>query len=235
MTKIIITDLTRFSNKEKLCVAGIDVDTYKCIRPIPYLQTNRCRELKMLPGAILTGDFSSHYNTEMPHSEDMSYKNLKFNGHCSSGEFREILSKSAYQSIEDGFGVSLDNGQKYIPRKENPTKSLITLSVNPQSFQIVQDQYNLSKIKVHVTDNTGKEFRFLPITDFGLHKYAEKHYQEAGNYSNINNLIRSQEELLLRIGISRFYEAQSGKAGFWIQVNGIYSFPEYFEAARQYE
>lgn len=236
MRKLIITDLTRFSNKEILCSAGIDVNTHECIRPMPYLQTSRCRELKMLPGAILTGNFTTHNNTEMPHSEDMDYQNLRFHGHCSSSEFREILSKSAYQSIEDGFAVSLENRQKHVPREPNPARSLITISVNPQSVQIVQDQYNPSKIKAHVTDNSGKEFSFLSITDFGLHEYAEKHYQEAGgNYSNINNLIQSQEEVLLRIGISRFYEAPNGKAGFWIQVNGIYSFPDYFKAARRYE
>ena len=235
MRKIIITDLTRFSNQDILCTAGIDVDTHECIRPMPYLQTSRCRELNMLPGAILTGSFSNHNNTEIPHIEDMDYKNIKFHGHCTSNEFRDILCKSAYQSIEDGFEVSLENRQKHISREANPVRSLITISVNPQSIQIIQDQYNPSKIKAHVTDKTGKEFSFLSITDFGLHEYAEKHYQEVGNYSNINNLLQSQEEVFLRIGISRFYEAPNGKAGFWIQVNGIYSFPEYFEAARQYE
>ncbi len=235
MRKIIITDLTRFSNKDILCTAGIDVDTYECIRPMPYLHTNRCRELNMLPGAILTGDFSSHNNTEAPHTEDMDYQNLTFHGHCSSSEFRNILSKSAYQSIEEGFGVSLENRQKHIPRETTPTRSLITISVSPQSVKIIQDQYNPSKIKAHVTDKTGKEYSFLSITDFGLHEHAEKYYQESGNYSNINNLIHAQEEVFLRIGISRFYEAQNGKAGFWIQMNGIYSFPEYFEAARKYE
>ena len=189
----------------------------------------------MLPGAILTGNFSSHNNIQIPHIEDMDYQNLTFHGHCSSNEFRKILTKSAYQSIEDGFGVSLENRQKYILREANPVRSLITISVNPRSVQIIQDQYNPSKIKAHIIDNTGKEFSFLSITDFGLHEYAKKHYQEASGYSSINNLIQSQEEVLLRIGISRFYAAPNGQAGFWIQVNGIYSFPEYFKAARQYE
>lgn len=235
MRKIIITDLTRFSNKEILCSAGIDVDTHECIRPMPYLKTSRCRELNMLPGAILTGNFLTNNNTEMPHSEDKYYQNLIFHGHCSSTEFKEILSASAYQSIEEGFAVSLGKNQKHIPRKANPARSLITISVNPQSVQIVPDNYNPSKIKAHFTDNTGKQFSFISITDFGLHEYAEKHYQEAGNYSNINNLIQSQQKVFIRIGISRFYEAKNGEAGFWIQVNGIYSFPDYFKAARRYE
>lgn len=235
MRKIIITDLTRFSNRNILCTAGIDVDTHECIRPMPYLESKRCRELNMLPGAILTGNFSPHNNTEIPHTEDMDYQNLKFHGHCSSSEFRNLLAKSVYQSIEDGFEVSLENRQKHIPREASPVRSLITISVNPQSVKIVQDQFKPETIKAHVTDNAGKEYSFLSITDFGLHEYAEHHYKEAGNYSNINNLIQAQEEVYLRIGISRFYEAPNGKAGFWIQVNGIYSFPKYFEAARQYK
>jgi hypothetical protein len=57
MRKIIITDFTRFSKKEILCTAGIEVGTDECIRLMPYLQTSKCRELNMLPGVILTGNF----------------------------------------------------------------------------------------------------------------------------------------------------------------------------------
>ena len=232
MSKIIITDLTRFSNEEILCTAGIDVDTHKCIRPMPYLKTDWCKKSNILPGTILTGDFSDRNNTEIPHIEDMDCKNLHYDGCCSSNEFKEILSKSAFHSIEEGFAVSLVDDQKCIPREANPKRSLITISVNPDSIKIFQDNYD--KIKIHVTDNTGKKFSFLSITDFGLRQYAEKHCSKTSDYSDINNLIQAQEEVFLRIGISQFYKVKNGEAGFWIQVNGIYSFPEYFKAVRQY-
>jgi len=235
MSRIIITDLTRFSNRNILCTAGIDTDTGECVRPMPYLDANKCKKLNMLPGAILTGDFTKSTNIELPHIEDMVHKNLKFNGQCSSDEFRKVLSDSVYESIEDGFEVTLENRQKHITPEDEPVRSLITLAINPQSIQILQDQYNPNKIKAHVTDESGKEFSFLSITDLGLHSYAENHYKEAGNYTNLNKLIQSQKEVFIRIGLSRFYKAPNGRAGFWIQVNGIYSFPNYFEIARQYE
>lgn len=218
-----------------MCTAGIYTDTGECIRPMPYLNADKCKELNILPGAILTGDFSRPDNVKTPHIEDMNYQKLIFHGRCSSDEFRNLLSNSAAQSIEEGFGVALDDRQKHIPREVAPTRSLITIRVNPHDVQIVQDQYSPAKIKAHITDASGREYSFLSITDLGLHSYAENHYREARNYIDVNNLIHSQKEVFVRIGLSRFFEAPNGRAGFWMQVNGIYSFPEYFETARQYE
>lgn len=103
MSRIIITDLTRFSNREILCTAGIDTDTGQCVRPMPYLRVDRCKELNMLPGAALTGEFSRPIDVEAPHIEDMNYKNLTFHGQCEPEEFRKLLSNSSFRSIEEGF------------------------------------------------------------------------------------------------------------------------------------
>jgi len=235
MRRIIITDLTRFSNRSILCTAGIDLSNGDCIRPMPYLDANRCKELNMLPGAILEGDFSPVADIEAPHIEDMNHQNLQYHGQCSADEFKEILTNSVYRSVEEGFEVTLEQRQKNIPPESAPARSLITLAINPQSIQIVADRYNPEKIKAHISDTLGKEYSFLSITDLGFHTYAENHYQQAGSYSELNALIQNQDEVFVRLGLSRYFQAPNGRAGFWIQVNGIYSFPEYFETARHYE
>lgn len=235
MSRIIITDLTRFTNREILCTAGIDTDTQRCIRPMPYLRAEICQKLNMLPGAVLSGDFTPSRNIEAPHVEDMNYQNLKFHGQCTAQAFRQVLSNSAFNSVEDGFATRLADRQKCIPRESTPRRSLITIRIEPSGVRIVQDQYDASKIKAHITDLSGKEFTYLSITDLGLHTYAENHYQEAGNYFAVNNLIHEQQEVYVRIGLSRYYAARDGRSGYWLQVNGIYSFPDYFETARRYE
>ncbi len=48
--QIIITDLTRFSKKDIVCIAGINPESGECIRPMPYIKTERCKELGILPG-----------------------------------------------------------------------------------------------------------------------------------------------------------------------------------------
>ncbi|MFZ2407314.1 MAG: hypothetical protein WAW41_19440 [Methylobacter sp.] len=235
MRKIIVTDLTRFSNKDIVCLAGIDVDNGECIRPMPYLSALRCKELNLLPGAVLSGNFTASQNIEHPHTEDMNHQNLQFHGHCSDAEFKQILSKSALQSIEQGFDVKLEDRQKHIPPEYTPSKSIITISVNPYGVRVVQDQFDQKKIKIHFTDNNLKEYSFLAITDLGFHSYAENHFHETNSYNEINSVIQNQKEVFLRVGLGRLHENQQGKKGFWIQVNGIYSFPDYFKEARRYE
>jgi hypothetical protein len=235
MSRIIITDLTRFSNKEILCTAGIETQSGQCIRPMPYLQTSRCKELNLLPGAILTGDFVPSAEIAVPHVEDMNYQNLTYRGQCEAQEFRQVLAGSAYNSLAEGFNTAFEERQKHILPDAAPPRSLITIQVEPFGIQIVQDQYDPKKIKAHVTDRSGQQFSFLSITDLGLHTYAENHYQDAGNYTAVNNLLHTQQEVFVRVGLSRYYMAPNGKAGYWLQVNGIYSFPNYFEIARRYD
>ncbi|MEZ4693859.1 MAG: hypothetical protein R2837_07675 [Aliarcobacter sp.] len=49
--EIIITDLTRFSNPAIVCIAGINIATNECIRPLPYIATDECLRLNILPGS----------------------------------------------------------------------------------------------------------------------------------------------------------------------------------------
>lgn len=230
---IVVTDLTRFTNRDIVCMAGIDIDNGECIRPMPYLRTSQCEEWNLLPGAVLSGNFGALQNIEKPHVEDVNCQNLLLQRFCSIEEFRNILSQSSSQSIEHGFNVQLNVGQKYIPMEFPPLKSLITISVNPSAVRIVQDNYG--KMKIHFTDNNSKEYTFLAITDLGFHSYAENHYKEVNSYDEINSVIQNQTEVFLRVGLSRLYKNQQDKEGFWLQVNGIYSFPEYFKNVRRYE
>jgi len=85
--KIIITDLTRFANKDIVCIAGINPETNECIRPMPYIQKPSCQKLNILPGAIIEGNFTPRACTA-PHNEDRNRAKLKFFGPCTSGEFK---------------------------------------------------------------------------------------------------------------------------------------------------
>lgn len=51
----------------------------------------------------------------------------------------------------------------------------------------------------------------------------------------MNYHVQSQQELYLRIGLSRPFQAPNGKNGYWLQVNGIYTFPEYMDYIRCYD
>ncbi len=229
--KIIVTDLTRFNNQD-VCIAGICPDTGACIRPLPYLSKARCLELNILPGAILAGQFTPR-RCSPPHGEDHSYKNLVFCGPCSSAAFRNILAESATESVEDGFSVRIPQGQKYIPTETPPNISIITLRIDPQGLQIVKDCYNDTKLRVHIMENSGRELRYISITDLGFYECAMSHVAERGALDRLNDFLHSQEEVFVRVGLSREHESQ-GRKGFWIQANGIYTFPDCPKDIRSY-
>ena len=230
---IILTDLTRFSKPEKVCTAGIDPKTGECIRPMPYLLSTTCAKLNILPGARLVADFVPSQDTTPPHTEDYYHADMRFEGPCSSEAFKDVLQRSCFATLEDGFEVKLPADQKHLPHTHNGPRSIITLSVSPTAIEIVEDDYKPGKIKLHFRDRSGRSFRFIAITDLGFHDYAIKHHA-FNDLMAVNKFIRKQEEVFLRIGLSRAYQDPKGRNGFWLQANGIYTFPEFNEEIRSY-
>jgi hypothetical protein len=230
---IVVTDLTRFSNPDIVCTAGIDTANGECIRPMPYLKSSICKELKILPGAILTGDFTPSRKLEGPHQEDNIYKDLKFAGSCPAASFKKVLEGSCFPSVEEGFEIKLSKDQKHLPAGHPVHRSIITIAVAPKDVKIVEDKYNAGKIKIHFKDKSGHSFSFISVTDLGFHDYAQKH-RAADDLRAVNNLLHSQEEVLLRIGLSRAFTSTDERNGYWLQVNGIYTFPHFHEGIRSY-
>lgn len=232
MREVIVTDLTRFSNEEYVCTAVIDVKTGECLRPMPYLKSSRCKELDIHPGAILRGNLVLQASNENPHLEDASYSDLNFYGTCSSEKFLQILENSLSDSVSAGFGVDFDVNQKHIPHDHIANCSIITIKISPNQLSIHEDQYKPGKIKATFTDNSGHRYSYLSITDRGFHDYAKKH-QTDGRLNEVTDLINEQDSVYLRIGLSRIWTVGDRK-GFWLQVNGIYTFPKFHEEIRRY-
>ncbi len=230
--EIVITDLTRFKNPEKVCIAGVSNDGL-VLRPMPYLLNSECRRLNVHPGGVLESTFSAPKG-ESPHVEDASYGELRFKGPCSSDDFRKALEATRYRSMSEGFGVEVFDEQKCVPFSNPPVRSLITIKIDPRVLTIEQDGYSPNKFKAHFSDGIGTQMRFMSITDRGFSDYANAHASELGIAAQINHFIWSQDELYLRLGLSRRYET-GGRDGFWIQINGIYTFPDYLKTIRQYE
>jgi hypothetical protein len=230
---IIVTDLTRLTRQDIVCTAGIDARNGECIRPMPYLKDTECKRLNILPGAILTGDFTRGRGLTGPHQEDNSYRDLKFAGPCTSEQFKKVLMESCFPSVEEGFEIHLLNDQKHIPKGHPARRSIITIAVKPTDVKIVEDKFKLGKIKIHFSDHSGHLFSFIGVTDLGFHDFAQKNRTGNGLIA-VNDLLQGQDEVFLRVGLSREFAAPDGRIGYWLQVNGIYTFPHFHEGIRSY-
>lgn len=231
---IIITDLTRFHNPKIVCTAGIDEDSGECIRPMPYLALSECQRLNVLPGAKLSGDFTPSPDRTGPHQEDYSYKKLKYLGPSNSSDFKDALRQGLYGSVEEGFEIKLNDNQKHIPIDYEVQRSIITVRISPSEIEIKEDSYKPGKIKLNFRDLSGRKFKYIPITDLGFYEYALGHHSR-NELRKVNSMIKAQEGVYLRIGLSREYKPPNDERnGYWLQANGIYTFPDYNEEIRCY-
>jgi hypothetical protein len=232
---IIVTDLTRFAKDDIVCIAGIDVKSEQCIRPLPYLPKKECKRLKLLPGAILEGKFTRPRDVDKPHTEDMKYEGLSFKGPCTSEEFESVLKRTTYPSINEGFDDKVPIEAKVIPYNDPPSRSIITLELKPNQSEIVRNAFDRKNLRLNIKDNDGRTYEYLPITDLGFHNLAVSRQKDPDYTDEMNEFICNQKKVYLRIGLGRRYKAADGHDGFWIQVNGIYTFPEFMTKVRTYE
>lgn len=229
--EIIVTDLTRFQTGGKVCTAGFDRKTGECIRPMPYLTDQKCREVNLLPGAILSGEFTK-LPSERPHVEDYRYSSLKYRGPASSEEFLEVLQKSTFPSVSEGFEIQLGDRQKHIPPAHPVQRSIITIAVSPDAVEVVPG-YKEGTIKLSFRDGAGQRFQFLSITDLGFYEHAIGHHAQK-DLDVINHFFEGQSAIYLRIGLGRAWTIKE-VTGYWMQVNGIYTFPSYLKEIRGYQ
>src|SRR4030043_1014889 len=233
---LIVTDLTRFAKDDIICIAGIDAKSKQCIRLLPYLPKAECKRLKLLPGAILEGKFTRPKRVDKPHTENMKYDELSFKGPFTSEEFESVLKATTYTSINEGFDDKVPIGTKVIPHDDPSSRSIITLKLKPAQIEIVRNAFDPKSLRLKIRDNDGRRYVYLSITDLGFHNLAVSKQKDPDYTDELNEYIRSQKKVYLRIGLGRRYKNPSdGRDGFWIQVNGIYTFPELMTKIRTYE
>ncbi len=233
MGRYIVTDLTRFGTPDKVCTAVVDTETGVCLRPIPYLTSANVQELNMHPGALLSGEITKKPDAINPHFEDSTRAGLSYIGPASGEEFEQVLKKTLSASVAVGFGVEFSVGQKHIPIGTQTNCSIVTIKISPSELNIHEDQFNPGKIKASFVDIDGHSFSYLPITDRGFYDYAKRHHDD-GELMKVKQFIKSQDELYLRVGLSRNHQSPDGRSGYWLQVNGIYTFPDFYEEIRRY-
>jgi len=231
----VVTDLTRFNNRDQVCTALIDVETGRCVRPLPYFPYSLMRQHRVLPGAIFGGNFTPRAVRPAPHVEDCDYQGLQLVRPATRDEFFDVLTRSAHPDVANGFEFQFDQEyQKVLPPTYRGPRSIITIPVSPREIEIVQDRYDETKIKIHFADASGRSFRYMPITDLGFSDYARAHH-EAGELAGLNAHVSNSDQVYLRVGLSRSYRAPNETEGFWMQVNGVYTFPEKLDLVRGYE
>lgn len=238
--KIVITDLTQMPTGNRVCIVVIN-ESGQCIRPVtkgreksvPKDLLYSGSQLIIRPGAKVGFDFH-RVDVVPPHIEDEGFApdSILSKGFCNDAEWESILRNSSYTKVDDIFDNLLQDHSWVKPGAN--TKSIATLSqVTIVNVQLPQWEGRL-KYKLSFRDSTGYEFS-RPVSDLAFRELCYKEIKRDGQNhlmvsSRLTNLLKSADRVYLRLGLARpWTQPGSGELRCYLQVTGIYTFPDYLE------
>ncbi|MBF0554521.1 MAG: hypothetical protein HQK96_08215 [Nitrospirae bacterium] len=234
---ILITDLTYMRNG--VCIAGVNLDTFKNIRPqrfssniqMDFIETNN-----IYPCSICTFAGTPKRNAVPPHTEDFRIRdNVTFRRFVSQNEWQELLQHICCPSLPDMLNNSIQEDKWITPGADVPSLSLIKLETKPiissitikdngstdirASFTSGNMTFCLKVNDVQLVDFLSSRHRMQEIPTYSDDAYADDAYAGERFLQEINDeLFQKDAYTYVRIGLTRPYQEKC-----WLQINGIYT------------
>lgn len=223
--RIVINHLTRMQ-KGFICVAGIDLQTQRHVRPV--LGSQLRTELLAEHG----GPFAlrrivdlgpTHFVGSVPEIEDRQFNSeqVRVLGEMPEGEFLQLLDSLAEDELSKLFGPELENTRTTcaIPDKRG-LRSLGVLRAKEADLHLEPGHDGLPRVRI-VVDTERGTLR-LPVT--GIELYAADHVTpDEAQVTAVNARLATAPTALLAVGLSRPYRGSSSEtARHWLQVNNIF-------------
>ena len=224
-------------NRDEVCVVGVD-QRNQCTRPVLTNGVLKSHlyigdKLAIRPRAKIKFDFY-RVLIEPPHIEDLGFEpnSIVYDGLCTDAEWEKVLGDSSFSTVSDIYDGLLRE-HRWVEPGTN-TRSIGTLSQAHVTAVKLPEWSGRLRYRLSFIDNTGFAYD-IPVSDLAFRElsYAEvkKHGRSRAAVSEqITGLLTSADRLYLRLGLARpWINPNTGKLGCWMQVTGIYSFPDYLE------
>lgn len=232
-TNLVITDLTRMYGG-KVCIAGYD-NAHRCIRPTlppPGIPENALLQGDspiIFPFALVEFDLLTP-TPQPPHTEDQRYKTESPRFIRIVHDRKKVLSWSLFDSLSDIFEQPIHDDFGFYVMDCQGTRSLGTIHLQKIEKVIYeQGMEGTWDYRLRFTDGEGKHYR-LKITDLTWHYYCDSLRGEDRDPTQISTeltALLTTKDVFLRIGLSRGWKKFPDRC--YLQVNGIYTFPDYLE------
>jgi hypothetical protein len=227
--RIVITDVTKMRG-ENVCVAGLNRNL-ECRRPV--LQTGALNSALLYkegdqiiaPRHVLEFFFNGKASNP-PHTEDCICvpERTKLIKKLTEEEMKRVLSKSCFDSVDELFENGLIE-EKYA-KPETGTRSIGTIRAGISNVDLIN-------YRISFYDKAGKSYFSRKVTDLSFIALADE-LTSRGAGKDAARRLKEQfdhSEVFLRLGLTRPWAKPEGQRGCWLQVTGIYTFPNYCCAA----
>ncbi|MFU8772183.1 MAG: dual OB domain-containing protein [Anaerolineales bacterium] len=234
-TRLAITDLTRMQ-AGRVCIAGYDQHG-RCIRPVlppPGIMEQSLfvnNNLIIYPFSMVEYDLVRPIS-KPPHTEDYSYDptTVRYVKRLDEGERREILNKSLSKSVEEIFGQPIRTGPGHFVLDGQGSRSLGTIRPN-RIIKAIYEQESGGSIRYRLGfEDDAKDIYWLSVADLTWRYYCDFQRRKGLPYQKIGNALTGlflSNEVYIRIGLARSWAKYPERC--YLQVTGIYSFPDYLE------
>jgi hypothetical protein len=224
--RIAVHHLTRMQ-KGFMCVAGIDLETGRSIRPV----LDRQMRIDML--ACHGGPFElgrvvdlgeTRFVGRVPEIEDRQFdaSQARVDEVLAPGHFRQLLESVALERLDAIFGRELQNvGTTCAVNEQRGLRSLGCVWASHCELRAETNQNGTRRIRLTLDSDRGR--LQLPVTDIRL--YGDDHVTvDELKVTSVAEPLRRAERVLLSVGLSRPYRrAADQPARHWLQVNNIHS------------
>lgn len=222
--RIVLSNITRM-DAPRICIAGIEPDTGRHIRPT----TGRSH---LLTRALLTeehGPFALGQLVELgeltpnpnpPEIEDYLFwpDRAQVVGRLSPNRYLEFLRSNAQHNLQTIFGKELErHNWNYAVEKGCGTSSLGVLRVRRKP-DIQIDRYGKLRLRI---SRAADRPAYLPVTDL---RFVEADHKtiRADVVADVGARMRRGVEVYLMLGLARaFLRDGDDRERHWLQVNGI--------------
>lgn len=218
--KLIITGITRMRG-DRVCVSGIDPETWRFVRPVYPIGGDLTRDFIMIGTRrfvrhfdIVEMEFTKYKPNQIHHTEDWLI-NEKFApqyiDHCEEEDIIKILRHQAVSNLEKAISTQ--------------DKSLFIVDVK-RIIRIWDEHYERFKVRINFEDKSGNLFEKIPATDL-LILAKVRWCVESGrtNYAQeMINIFNANPYKYIRISLTRMF-----KEKYWKQVTGLITVPDLFD------
>lgn len=238
---MLVTDVTRMGG-EKVCIAGYvgkGWDSLECVRPVLPRPAHTEEDFLfdgenpiIRPFAVVELDFISKPDIVPPHTEDwiIDPDHRRFCRELDCAKRRRFLDKTASASVGEIFDDSVCTEHGTYLLQGTGARSLGTIKVG--SFQEVsfsRRQDDKFDYRITFTDQADCSYR-LAVTDLAFRRHCvHEHLDTPMNCEELSRRItyslQRSSALFLRIGLARGWQEHTDRC--YLQVTGIYSFPDY--------
>ena len=240
--EIIVTDVTRMGEGQ-VCVAGVTHHnvTVRLIVGYPGIQIENLLlddHCIIQPRAVLKVDIEPKADCHPPHTEDHKWMRpgrTQWLRLADETTWKGVLKRTASPCVAEIFGAELQKNRKIEP--DSGERSLATI----KAFRIMRfycgpdarkEEEFACRLDFSDGDNTA--FFKIPITDLAVNAYVGNLLKQKGlDFEGVAEKLTAalrRKEVFLRLGLTRPYIMKSGGESWcYLQVNGIYTFPDYLE------